>query len=137
MANIYTVQITTAKQLRLTEKPGYLDVSTKGGDKVFAPTWPMTIAYMNDDLSDDDYKDQYYELMRKSYRENRADWDRVLAMDEVYLGCYCSVAKFCHRHLLAEMFVRCGAVLKEEKRFPRRTMDLYPGRDRKYHGWRR
>ena len=129
MANIYTVQIYEANWLRIDKEPGYIDVSTKGGNKVFAPAWSMTMAHLKGELSDEDYERQYYELMRESYRANRAEWDKVLAMDDVYLGCYCSVSKlFCHRHFLADIFVRCGATLIGEKRYRRYSMNYWPSK---------
>lgn len=128
MANIYTVQIYEADWLQLTKDPGYIDVSTKGGNEVFAPTWQMTIGHMKDELSEEDYERQYYNLMRKSYRLNREEWDKVLSMDNVYLACYCSASKFCHRHLLSDILVRCGATKIGEKRYRRYSINLWPNK---------
>ena len=60
-------------------------------------------------MSDEEYTREYYEMMRRSYRENRRRWDEVLDMEEVVLACYCPVDSFCHRYLLRDMLVKCGA----------------------------
>lgn len=124
MADIYTVQVYQADWLRLNKEAGYVDVSTKAGNKVFAPPWPMTRAHMDGDISDEEYEKKYYELMRESYRDNRKEWDKLLEHDKIYLGCYCNTSKFCHRFLLADMLVKCGATLIGEKKFRKYTSGL-------------
>ncbi len=92
--------------------PNGLDITVKSGDKVFAPTWDMVKYFKAGRLSWEQYEAMYYNRMRNSYRENRARWDEVLTMDEVILVCYCETDDNCHRRLLKEYFVKCGA--KEE-----------------------
>ena len=115
MTNIYTVQISVANQLGLTQNDSYLDITVRSGNKAFAPTWDIVMAHKAGRITDKQYILQYYQMMRHSYRASRKDWDTVLAMDEVILACYCHASKFCHRHVLAQMFVRCGATLKGER----------------------
>ena len=55
------------------------------------------------------YAPLYQAEMRGSYRTHRAAWDRLLARAEVTLCCYCGTAQRCHRRLLAEILVKCGA----------------------------
>jgi hypothetical protein len=107
---VRTVQIATAKRLGIK----YLDVTIGSGDKVFAPNWDMVRGVKGGTLSEEEYSVMYTNLMRNSYRVNRARWDRILALEEIVLGCYCKVGDFCHRHLLAYMLVKCGAVYKGE-----------------------
>lgn len=113
---IYTVQISVANQLGLTDDPNYLDVTVKSGNDSFAPTWDMVMSHKRGELSDDGYTDQYYRRMRQSYIDNREDWQALLEQEKVILACYCRAGCFCHRHLLAKMLVQCGGVLMGERR---------------------
>lgn len=110
MVQIYTVQISKAKQTGLIDDPRFLDTTVKSGDKVFAPTWKMVMGVKEGKISKEEYTQEYYEMMRKSYRINRQRWDEVLGMEEVILGCYCRAEEFCHRDLLRDMLVKCGGV---------------------------
>jgi len=47
--------------------------------------------------------------LRDSYQQNRERWEEILAMDKVVLVCYCKDDKHCHRRLLKEYLVKCGA----------------------------
>lgn len=115
MADIYTVQISIASQLGLTQDDSYLDITVRSGNTAFAPTWDMVMGHKAGRITDKQYIEQYYKMMRHSYRANREDWNAVLAKDEVLLACYCPAGKFCHRHILAQMLVKCGATFKGEK----------------------
>jgi hypothetical protein len=48
-------------------------------------------------------------MMRESYRKNEERWKEILSMFEVILACYCRGNSFCHRYLLKDMLVKCGA----------------------------
>lgn len=86
-----------------------LDITVKSGDKVFAPTWDMVMDYKEGRISEALYTELYRQLMRKSFRTNRARWESVLAMSEVTLSCYCQPGVFCHRRLLAAFLAKLGA----------------------------
>jgi len=88
----------------------YLDITIGTGERAFAPTWDMVRMYKAGVLTESEYTAKYMSLMRHSYVHNRAHWDLVLGMDEVVLACYCKTGQFCHRYLLQDMFVKCGAV---------------------------
>jgi len=109
MLKIYTIQISVAKKLNLTEDPRYLDITVKSGDKTFVPTWKMVMGYKAGKISEEEYADLYYRLMRESYRKNRKRWDEILSLDEIILACYCRPGSFCHRYLLKDMLMKCGA----------------------------
>ena len=109
MVRIHTVQISVAQQLGLVEDPRYLDTTVKSGDPVFAPTWEIVMASQQGKMSDEEYTIEYYDMMRRSYRDNRSRWDEVLGMEEVFLACYCRADSFCHRYLLKDILVKCGA----------------------------
>ena len=96
--------------------PRYLDVTVKSGDKAFAPTWKMVMGVKQGRMSEEEYTREYYERMRESYRQNRQRWDEVLSMEEAVLACYCRAGSFCHRYLLKDMLVKCGAEYAGEVR---------------------
>jgi uncharacterized protein YeaO (DUF488 family) len=58
------------------------------------------------------YAREYREEMRASYRAHRAAWGELLAREGAVLVCYCNVTAarpWCHRFVLAELLVKCGA----------------------------
>ena len=114
MLKIYTIQIAVAKRLELIKDPRCLDITVKSGDKAFAPTWKMVMGSKEGRITQEEYTRQYYDLMRKSYRQNRERWDEILAADEVILACYCRADSFCHRYLLKDMLMKSGAVYVRE-----------------------
>lgn len=91
----------------------YLDVTVKSGDKVFAPTWDILMAY-KDTKDEEVYTKAYLELMRRSFKENRDRWLEVLNMEKVAIACYCHRGKFCHRYLLVDVFEKIANHLKIE-----------------------
>nr|MBC8236091.1 DUF1273 family protein [bacterium] len=103
MLKVYTSQIGSSGDLPA------LDITVKSGDKVFAPTWDMVMSFKRGQLSWQEYEDSYYAMMRRSWVENKLRWQEVLAMGEVVLTCYCRGDEQCHRRLLKEMLVMCGA----------------------------
>jgi len=60
------------------------------------------------------YTNLYIEEMRESYRTKRGFWDRLLKMNRVVLVCYCVEPLRCHRVLLANILVKCGATYAGE-----------------------
>lgn len=97
-----------------TKLPYRLDITVKSGDKVFAPTWKMVSDYKSGRISEKEYVEQYYSLMRESYRTNRARWNEVLNSSIVIFCCYCPSGTFCHRYLLKDMFLKLGASYEGE-----------------------
>jgi len=89
--------------------PHRLDITVKSGNKAFAPTWEMVMKTKKGKMSIEEYTHRYTELMRKSYRENRSEWDKLLACEKVVLVCFCPPGAFCHRVLLAQMLEKLGA----------------------------
>ncbi len=85
-----------------------LDITVKSGDKVFAPTWDLVMAYKKGRISEAQYREHYFRLMRTSYREHKARWLEVLAMPVVTLCCFCRPGEFCHRTILAELLAIVG-----------------------------
>ena len=72
------------------------------------------------------YAPQYRAEMRAGYGArtkpgpHRAAWERLLAKPSATLCCYCVDPARCHRRLLAEMLVACGAVYEGEREAPAR-----------------
>jgi hypothetical protein len=92
----------------------YLDITIGTGERAFSPTWDMVHSYKCGTLTESAYTAKYTSLMRHSYIHNRKHWDLVLGMEEVVLACYCKAGYFCHRYLLRDMLVKCGAELGGE-----------------------
>lgn len=85
-----------------------LDITYKT-NSVFSPTFRLVDDYLKGKIDMDNYTKEYYKLMRKSYIENRSEWERHLNKNSIVLLCYCSKLSFCHRFLLKDILVKCGA----------------------------
>ena len=76
--------------------------SGTGLGKVFAPTWDMVNASKSGLISWDEYTQQYRNLMRKRYVQQRKSFNAVIHLQEIVLLCYCNKSE-CHRYLLADI----------------------------------
>ena len=86
--------------------PDKIDITVKSGDKVFAPSWGIVMGHKNKQITDKQYTDAYYEMMRKSFNENQRRWLEVAKMERVVFCCYCPPdGRFCHRYILVKMFL--------------------------------
>lgn len=103
----YILQVYTS-QYKYKGEDRY-DITVKTSDKTFAPTWDMVMGTKQGKMTYKEYTEKYYELMRKSYKNNRRKWDELLNRDRVVLVCFCRPGEFCHRILLAEILVKLGA----------------------------
>jgi len=107
------MKITTGRIGR-TSRPDeiVIDVTVKSGLKAFAPSWDMVMSYKNGTLSEKGYTERYYEMMRASWKNQRAAWQKLLDLGKsgktIVLVCYCPRGDFCHRHLLASMLKACA-----------------------------
>lgn len=111
MVKIYTASMSTKTELPV------LDITVKNKkEDVFAPTWDMVWDWKNRKITKAIYTEMYYKRMRESYVRNRARWNEILNMDVVVFKCYCDSDDFCHRFLLADIFVKLGAVYMGEIR---------------------
>jgi uncharacterized protein YeaO (DUF488 family) len=124
---IYTAQIKYTNLYEIKQNKDTLDVTIKSGKdikslkapdeiagKVFAPSWGMVMGHKNLRLTDEQYTQMYYKLMRQNYKNNREEWEKLLAREKVVLLCYCYSGAFCHRYLLKDMLVKAGAEYKGE-----------------------
>lgn len=105
--DLYTIQMAQWRKLQGTDIE-LIDTTVKSGITPFAPTWDLVMGYKSGEFSEAFYREQYIELMRHSYRTNRPHWLYYLEKDKVALGCMCKAGKFCHRHILKEIFVGLG-----------------------------
>ena len=69
------------------------------------------------------YAAAYKAEMRDCYRKHRRAWEDLLARESLTLLCFCPDPERCHRSLLAEMFVACGATRGGEREVVRAASD--------------
>lgn len=95
-----------------------LDITVKsaqGIGRVLAPTWAMVMAHKAGAITDGEYTEGYYRLMRYKYAlatptyNGRQMFDAILAMPRVVFCCYCAAGRFCHRHLAVEIISKIAA----------------------------
>lgn len=85
-----------------------LDITVKGNHpvgRIWAPTWPMVMGYLQGNLSESEYSAQYSRIISAVPIEN---YRRLWHMDGTVLLCYCAKGKFCHRYILADYLVHLG-----------------------------
>ena len=99
---VYTAQYRYSDENRV-------DITVKSGMKIFAPDWKMVIDVKSGAITEEEYTKKYYGKMRLSYKNNRTEWDNFMKRDSVVLVCFCKAGTFCHRYLLANIFVKLGA----------------------------
>lgn len=97
---VKTLEIQTAQMGKRLKVEGFLDITVKTGDKRLSPTWDLLMRYKNGKCSDDQYTEEYTQLMRESYQINKQFWLDLVNSGEITLCCYCAAGSFCHRHLL-------------------------------------
>ena len=112
---IYTAHISVAKK-HLDRN--ILDITMKSSNdkgKPFMPTRDLVYQYKYKGMTNNEYEQHYWAMMRDSYINNREAWDELLGMDEVILLCYCRAGEFCHRLCLTEILVKgWGAIYMGE-----------------------
>jgi hypothetical protein len=93
-----------------------LNTTVKSGTglgAVFAPTWTMVMASKRDEITWDEYRNQYTALMRKRYQANPSAFLEALSSDELIVCCYCkdthATTKHCHRYILVEILENVAA----------------------------
>lgn len=107
---LYTIQVPRwrrAKALGIE----FVDTTVKSGLSWLAPSWDIVMGVKSGKITPEEYTVQYTELMRKSYRENKALWLELCRKDTIAIACYCPAGNFCHRYLLVE-FIK--AICKAE-----------------------
>ena len=91
-----------------------LDITAINGSDLFRPDWEEVKSYKAGNMSEKEYTEYYHKKMQNSYKHYRAGWNRLLKCDWVVLVCFCKANTFCHRYLLADYLVKCGAKYEGE-----------------------
>lgn len=102
---VYTIQLARWRLCKARGIP-LLDTTTRTGDPVFHPGWDIVTGVKDGHITEEEYTEVYLGRMRESYLKNASRWNEVLKMEQVALACYCSPGKFCHRHLLKDIFMK-------------------------------
>lgn len=99
---VYTVQIAkwkVPKQMGIK----MVDTTVKSGMKFLAPTWEMVMGHKRGELSDEAYTRMFLEMMDESLDTKKENWEWLVELGTVALGCYCAKDAFCHRQLLVSI----------------------------------
>lgn len=93
-----------------------LNTTVKSGTglgAVFAPTWKMVMQSKRDEITWDEYRDQYTALMRQRYQANPSAFLEALNSAELIVCCYCkdthATTRHCHRYILVEILEKVAA----------------------------
>jgi Active DUF488-N3 subclade len=113
----HTCRVGTARidyQSRVGQR--VLNTTVKSGTglgAVFAPTWKMVMQSKRDEITWDEYHQQYKALMRQRYRANPSAFLEALSSNELIVCCYCkdtyTTTKHCHRYILVEILEKVAA----------------------------
>lgn len=107
---LYTIQMAQWSKLPLSIK--IIDITAKSGGKpwiIFAPTWNIISDYKDGRITEQEYTDRYYNLMRNRYKTNRDTFQELISRaicSDVALACYCPKGEFCHRVLLKDILLK-------------------------------
>jgi hypothetical protein len=106
---LYTTQLSRIKTLPTPTMIIDITVqSSKPPWNIFAPTWEMVKDFKGGRISENQYTEQYMNLMRTRYKDNKEVFQQVIQIamtGDVALACYCPPEAFCHRHLLKNIFM--------------------------------
>lgn len=87
-----------------------LNTTVKSGTglgAVFAPTWDMVMQSKRNEISWDEYRQLYTELMRTRFAKHRDEFLEALNSVELIVCCYCkdthATTRHCHRYILVEI----------------------------------
>lgn len=89
------------------------DITVKGGTSIFAPSWKMVMDYRRGLITEDEYKEEYLELLRTKLFNKECmlvvpdELKMLMDKPRIVLVCFCKKAEFCHRVLLAEYLSEC------------------------------
>ncbi len=90
-----------------TKDPDRLNITVKN-QSIFSPSWDIVMGLKNKTITEDEYTEQYYYLMRRSYQQNMNVWNNILRRKRIVFCCYCPKDTFCHRLLLKDIFLKIG-----------------------------
>lgn len=99
---LHTVQIAQWRKVKALGID-FIDVTLKSGLKWLAPTPELLYPYKMGQITDKEYTDRFYNLMRQRYIEDKQRFIDFINQGEICIACYCTAGKFCHRYLLVDI----------------------------------
>ena len=106
MVKIYTSTIRYSGDDRL-------DITVKGHSP-FGPAWGMVMGIKNGTMTEEEYTEQYYSMIRRLYTSNKGLFRTICGKETITFCCYCKSGTFCHRYLLASIFTTLGCTYEGE-----------------------
>lgn len=100
--NVYTAQMGKWRQVKALGLEIF-DTTVRSGHRFVAPTWEMVLGHKAGELTDEQYTEQYLNMMRMSIQEHPKQWEDLICRENLVLTCYCKSGKFCHRYLLKDI----------------------------------
>lgn len=105
---LYTTQLAQWRYVKDCNIP-LVDITLRSGLEWLAPTPQLLYDYKVQEKMGSDYSAEYttifYNIMRERYvADARRFIDFINAHPVVCFACYCGAGKFCHRHLLVDIF---------------------------------
>lgn len=89
-----------------------IDITSRSKDRLgnfFSPPWSLVDSFKKGLIGEKEYTDHYTHLMRVLYQRYKYPFDEILKKERVTFVCYCKKDNFCHRYILADIFVKLGA----------------------------
>ena len=114
--DIYTIQI---GKWRKAKALGFevLNITVMNGERRLAPTWDLLRAWQKGEISKEEYRTEYFWLMRESLKANREFWLALAEKETLVLGCYCAPGCFCHRLELVGILIKFLKSLNKEIKY--------------------
>lgn len=100
--DVWTVQLSQWRLLQGSDIM-FLDTTVKAGTSIFKPSWDIVMKVKKGIITEEEYTETYYELMRESYRRHTAEWIAITTQ-RIAFSCFCPVGCFCHRYLLVDIY---------------------------------
>jgi len=97
-----------------TTDPDRLNITIKSADqagKILAPTWDMVMASKRNEITWEQYTDQYLALLRQRYAKDKKPFLDILKRERVILTCYCTDHTHCHRSLAMQVLQKIAVYL--------------------------
>lgn len=98
---VYTTNVQLYDQFTDTDIT-FINATIKSGYPWLAPDWSFLMDYKNGSISQEEYRDLFAKKIIASWRDHKQQWQDLVKLDTVALGCYCKKNEFCHRYILVE-----------------------------------
>lgn len=99
---VWTIQL---GKWRIAQAQGLqvLNITRGSGIDAFAPDVDKLKAYRLGLMTPVEYRVHYVARMRRTFVQQRPEWDKLKQLQRVAVACYCPAGKFCHRHIFTEL----------------------------------